>query len=92
MEVLRIATAGSVDDGKTTLIGRLLYASRALLAEQRAAARAATERRGGRGLDLALLTDGLRAELGIPAGAPLVGGRRVGEDSEGYGVLLVRRT
>ncbi|TDB78275.1 sulfate adenylyltransferase subunit 1 [Micromonospora sp. KC723] len=62
MEMLRLATAGSVDDGKSTLIGRLLHDSRAVLRDQlEAVARAS--RRGGTGdLDLALLTDGLRAE------------------------------
>ena len=62
MSVLRIATAGSVDDGKSTLIGRLLVDSHALLEDQLAAVRAASLRRGVSGLDLALLTDGLRAE------------------------------
>ena len=62
MNVLRLATAGSVDDGKSTLIGRLLVDSRAILEDQLAAARQASLRRGGEGLDLALLTDGLRAE------------------------------
>ena len=60
--VLRLATAGSVDDGKSTLIGRLLYDSRAILADQLSALEAATARRGGSGVDLALITDGLRAE------------------------------
>ncbi|MFI5362538.1 MAG: sulfate adenylyltransferase subunit 1 [Elusimicrobiota bacterium] len=62
MNVLRLATAGNVDDGKSTLIGRLLVDSRAVLEDQLAAARRASARRGGEGLDLALLTDGLRAE------------------------------
>ncbi|HXS99047.1 MAG TPA: GTP-binding protein [Elusimicrobiota bacterium] len=62
MNVLRLATAGSVDDGKSTLIGRLLVDSRAVLEDQLAAARQASARRGAEGLDLALLTDGLRAE------------------------------
>jgi bifunctional enzyme CysN/CysC len=62
MSVLRVATAGSVDDGKSTLIGRLLVDSRAVLEDQLAAARRASARRGGAGLDLAMLTDGLRAE------------------------------
>ena len=62
-ELLRFATAGSVDDGKSTLIGRLLYDARSILADQLAAVRAASQRRNGNGaLDLALLTDGLRAE------------------------------
>jgi bifunctional enzyme CysN/CysC len=60
--VLRLATAGGVDDGKSTLIGRLLVDSRAVLEDQLAAARRASARRGAGGLDLALLTDGLKAE------------------------------
>jgi sulfate adenylyltransferase large subunit len=58
MDLLRLATAGSVDDGKSTLIGRLLYDSKAILADQLAH----VEERSVDGLDLALLTDGLRAE------------------------------
>ena len=57
-ELLRLATAGSVDDGKSTLIGRLLYDAKAILADQLAH----VEERSVDGLDLALLTDGLRAE------------------------------
>ncbi len=58
---LRLCTAGSVDDGKSTLIGRLLYDSRAILEDQLQALDAASQRRG-EALNLALLTDGLRAE------------------------------
>ncbi len=63
-DLLRLATAGSVDDGKSTLIGRLLYDTRSVLADQLAAVERATAARGGDGaaVDLALLTDGLRAE------------------------------
>jgi sulfate adenylyltransferase large subunit len=61
-ELLRFTTAGSVDDGKSTLIGRLLYDSKAIFEDQQEAIEAATRRRGGDGMDLALLTDGLRAE------------------------------
>jgi sulfate adenylyltransferase large subunit len=61
-DLLRLATAGSVDDGKSTLIGRLLHDAKSIMADQLDAVREATARRGGRGLDLALLTDGLRAE------------------------------
>ena len=61
-ELLRLCTCGSVDDGKSTLIGRLLVDAKAVLSDQLEHVRAATERRGGEGLDLALLTDGLRAE------------------------------
>ena len=62
--LLRLATAGSVDDGKSTLIGRLLYDSKAILADQLAHVVEASRRRGGAvgDLDLSLLTDGLRAE------------------------------
>jgi len=59
--VLRFLTAGSVDDGKSTLIGRLLYDTKAILADQLAALERTSERRGT-ALDLALLTDGLTAE------------------------------
>jgi len=58
-ELLRFATAGSVDDGKSTLIGRLLYDAKSILADQLAAVQVASQRRNGNGeLDLALLTDG----------------------------------
>ena len=60
--VLRFITAGSVDDGKSTLIGRLLYDSRAIQEDQLAAVERASLRRGGPELDLSLLTDGLEAE------------------------------
>ena len=59
--VLRFLTAGSVDDGKSTLIGRLLYDTRSILADQLAAIERTSRRRGGP-LDLSLLTDGLTAE------------------------------
>ena len=60
--VLRFVTAGSVDDGKSTLIGRLLYDSRAILEDQLAAVERASLRRGVGEIDLSLLTDGLEAE------------------------------
>jgi sulfate adenylyltransferase large subunit len=60
--VVRIVTAGSVDDGKSTLIGRLLHDARAILEDQLAAVARASSRRGHDGLDLSLLTDGLEAE------------------------------
>ena len=61
--MLRLVTTGSVDDGKSTLIGRLLYDSRQILADQLEAIERASKRRSANGaLDLALLTDGLRAE------------------------------
>jgi bifunctional enzyme CysN/CysC len=60
---LRLATAGSVDDGKSTLIGRLLYDSKAVLEDQLDQVAEASRRRNGNGhVDLSLLTDGLRAE------------------------------
>lgn len=62
MDVLRFATAGSVDDGKSSLIGRLLHDSRSLLEDQVAAVERASRQRGSDSLELALLTDGLRAE------------------------------
>ena len=63
LDLLRFTTAGSVDDGKSTLIGRLLYDSKQIFEDQLAQVAQASERRGGSGtLDLALLTDGLRAE------------------------------
>ncbi len=63
LDLLRFTTAGSVDDGKSTLIGRLLYDSKQVFEDQLAQVAQASERRGGEGtLDLALLTDGLRAE------------------------------
>jgi sulfate adenylyltransferase subunit 1 len=60
--VLRLVTAGSVDDGKSTLIGRLLYDSRAIQQDQLAAVERASVRRGIGEIDLSLLTDGLEAE------------------------------
>ena len=60
--LLRVVTAGSVDDGKSTLVGRLLHDAKAVLADQLSAVEAASERRGYAGADLALLVDGLRAE------------------------------
>src|SRR4051794_17602200 len=61
-DLLRIATAGSVDDGKSTLIGRLLLDAKAVFADQLAHVEEASRRRGAAAPDLALLTDGLRAE------------------------------
>src|SRR6202011_6406733 len=61
-ELLRFATAGSVDDGKSTLIGRLLFDSKQILVDQLDHVVQTSERRGDGYLNLALLTDGLRAE------------------------------
>jgi bifunctional enzyme CysN/CysC len=61
-EMLRIATAGSVDDGKSTLIGRLLHDTKAIFEDQLEAIERTSEKRGDEQTDLALLTDGLRAE------------------------------
>ncbi|MBN2215117.1 MAG: sulfate adenylyltransferase subunit CysN [Bacteroidales bacterium] len=62
MELLRFTTAGSVDDGKSTLIGRLLYDSKAIFEDQLEAIEKASINRGEQHVNLALLTDGLRAE------------------------------
>jgi sulfate adenylyltransferase subunit 1 len=62
MQLLRFTTAGSVDDGKSTLIGRLLYDSKAIFEDQMEAIELASENRGEVEVNLALLTDGLRAE------------------------------
>jgi bifunctional enzyme CysN/CysC len=62
MDLLRFSTAGSVDDGKSTLIGRLLYDSKGIFEDQLAAIEQTSKRRGNTTVDLALLTDGLRAE------------------------------
>lgn len=62
MDLLRFATAGSVDDGKSTLIGRLLYDSKAVFADQLDAVERASIQMGSEYINLALLTDGLRAE------------------------------
>jgi bifunctional enzyme CysN/CysC len=62
MELVRLATTGSVDDGKSTLIGRLLYDSKQIFQDQMDAIEEASRRRGTDYVDLALLTDGLRAE------------------------------
>jgi bifunctional enzyme CysN/CysC len=61
-DLLRFATAGSVDDGKSTLIGRLLYDSKQVLADQLAHVEQTSQRMGHEFVDLSLLTDGLRAE------------------------------
>ena len=62
MDLLRFTTAGSVDDGKSTLIGRLLYDSKGVFEDQLEAIRKTTEKRGGDDIDFALITDGLSAE------------------------------
>ena len=62
MELLRFTTAGSVDDGKSTLIGRLLYDSKSIFEDQLEAIEESSKRRGDENVNLALLTDGLRAE------------------------------
>ena len=62
MELLRFTTAGSVDDGKSTLIGRLLYDSKAIFEDQIQNLQEVNEQRGEEGINLALLTDGLRSE------------------------------
>ena len=62
MDLLRFTTAGSVDDGKSTLIGRLLYDSKAIFEDQLEAMETSSKARGDENVNLALLTDGLRAE------------------------------
>ncbi len=62
MDILRLATAGSVDDGKSTLIGRLLYDSKAIFEDQLSSVERTSRERGEDYTNLALLTDGLRAE------------------------------
>ena len=62
IELLRFTTAGSVDDGKSTLIGRLLYDSKSIFQDQYDAIEEVSKRRGEEGVNLALLTDGLKAE------------------------------
>lgn len=61
-QLLRFTTAGSVDDGKSTLIGRLLYDSKAIFEDQLQAVETTSKRKGHEGVDLALFTDGLRDE------------------------------
>ena len=73
--LLRLATAGSVDDGKSTLVGRLLHDSKAVLADQLASVERVSRERGLTQTDLALLTDGLRAER--TKGFPSKGGTYV---------------
>ena len=62
MELLRFTTAGSVDDGKSTLIGRLLYDSKAIFEDQMQLLEETSQQKGEDGINLALLTDGLRSE------------------------------
>ncbi|MEC3876444.1 sulfate adenylyltransferase subunit 1 [Chryseobacterium salviniae] len=62
MDILRFITAGSVDDGKSTLIGRLLYDSKNILVDQLEALEKQSKNKNENGIDLAILTDGLRAE------------------------------
>ncbi|MFT5970595.1 MAG: sulfate adenylyltransferase subunit 1, partial [Flavobacteriales bacterium] len=62
MELLRFTTAGSVDDGKSTLIGRLLYDSKSIFEDQYEAIERTSKMKGDEHVNLALLTDGLRAE------------------------------
>jgi len=62
IELLRFITAGSVDDGKSTLIGRLLHDSKSIFEDQLCAIEKTTKKRGLEGVDLSLLTDGLQAE------------------------------
>ncbi len=62
MDILRFTTVGSVDDGKSTLIGRILYDCKSIFEDQLAAVQKTSSKRGFEGIDLSLLTDGLAAE------------------------------
>lgn len=62
MDILRLMTAGSVDDGKSTLIGRLLYDSKSILVDQMEVLEKQSKNKNSNGIDLAIITDGLRAE------------------------------
>ena len=62
MDLLRFTTAGSVDDGKSTLIGRLMYDTKSIFEDQMEAIETSSKRRGDEDVNLALLTDGLKAE------------------------------
>ena len=66
-DLLRFTTAGSVDDGKSTLIGRLLYDSKAVYEDQLASVKKSRVNRSGGPIDFSLLTDGLRAERAVEA-------------------------
>ena len=83
MELLRFTTAGSVDDGKSTLIGRLLYDSKSIFEDQLDAVKKASLKKGSEYLNLALLTDGLRAEReqGISLAGPILRGLAPGGTS-----------
>ena len=61
-QLLRFTTAGSVDDGKSTLIGRLLYDSKSIFEDQLESVESSSKKKGHDGVDLALFTDGLRDE------------------------------
>ena len=61
-QLLRFTTAGSVDDGKSTLIGRLLYDSKSIFEDQLEAVKSSSENKGFDYVDLSLLTDGLKSE------------------------------
>ena len=62
IDILRFTTCGSVDDGKSTLIGRMLFDTKSIMEDQLQAVKSASARRGMSGLDLSLITDGLKAE------------------------------
>ena len=61
-ELLRLSTAGSVDDGKSTLIGRLLYDTKSVMKDQYEAVRVTSKKKGEEEVNLAYLTDGLKSE------------------------------
>ena len=64
MDILKFITAGSVDDGKSTLIGRLLYDSKSILSDQLEAIEKSTKNKENGEIDLALLTDGVKSRAG----------------------------
>ena len=83
MDLLRLTTAGSVDDGKSTLIGRLLYDSKSIFEDQLEAMAESSRKRGDENVNLALVTDGVRAEREqeSPSMWPTATSRRHGENS-----------
>ena len=82
-DLLRLLTCGSVDDGKSTLIGRLLYDSKSIFEDQLEAVENTSKKKGYDGLDLALFTDGLRdeREQGITIDVHIVTSQRLNENS-----------
>ena len=82
-ETLRLCTAGSVDDGKSTFVGRLLYDTKSVLADQVESMERSSADRGFDGMDLSLLVDGLRADVEEENRERRVVRRRVGRGGGG---------